>query len=250
MKTIAFFNVKGGVGKTTSAVNIAYLAAQSDIRTILWDLDPQSCATWNLGIDDDSAHKAIRVFKGKTPVGQLKLHSPYRGLDVIPADLSLRKLEVLLGSEEDSQKLLDRLAEHLSEQNKLLIFDCAPAYSKLSENIFSCCDVLVVPLLPSPLSLRSYAQLKTFLAGKKQWKKLRLQPFFTMVDKRRKIHTDVLEQAKELIDEEEPLVIPYASDYEKMGTHRAPIHCFANSSAAAKAYQSLWSTLQDRFQLQ
>lgn len=249
MKTIAFFNVKGGVGKTTSAVNIAYLAAQSGIRTILWDLDPQSCASWNLGIDDDSEHKAIRVFKGKTPVGKLRLHSPYNGLDVIPADLSLRKLEQLLGNTESTQKLLEKLAEHLSEHNKLLVFDCAPAYSKLSENIFSSCDVLAVPLLPSPLSLRSYSQLKTFLSGKKQWKKLRLQPFFTMVDRRRKIHTEVLEQAKTLIDEEYPLIIPYASDYEKMGTHRAPIHCFAGGSPAAKAYQSLWNTLQERYQL-
>ncbi len=249
MKTIAFFNVKGGVGKTTSAVNIAYLAAQSGTRTILWDLDPQSCATWNLGIDDDSEHKAIRVFKGKTPLGKLRLHSPYRGLDVIPADLSLRKLEHLLGTADEAQKLLDKLADHLSEQNKLLVFDCAPAYSKLSENIFSCCDVLVVPLLPSPLSLRSYEQLKSFLSGKKQWKKLRLQPFFTMVDRRRKIHTDVLEQAKELIDEETPLIIPYASDYEKMGTHRAPIHCFAAATPAAQAYQMLWNSLQDRYQL-
>ena len=105
-------------------------------------------------------------------------------------------------------------------------------------------------LLPSPLSLRSYAQLKDFLAGKKQWQKLKLQPFFTMVDRRRKLHVDVIEQAKSLIDEKDPLVIPYASDYEKMGTHRAPIHCFAAKSQAARAYQSLWDHLQDRYQLQ
>lgn len=249
MKKIAFFNVKGGVGKTTSAVNIAHLAAMDGIRTLLWDLDPQSCASWYLGIDDNSSHKSINVFKGKTPIGKLRLHTAHTKLSVIPADLSLRKLEMLLDQESKSDLLLDKLTEHLSEKNQLLIFDCAPAYSKVSESLFSSCDVLAIPLLPSPLSLRSYSQLKEFLTRKKQWKKLKLQPFFTMVDRRRKIHNDVIEDAKSLLGEDAPLVIPYASEYEKMGIHRAPIQTFAPNSNAAKAYVALWRALQSKYQL-
>jgi len=244
MKKLAFFNVKGGVGKTTSAVNIAWLAAKSEINTILWDLDPQSCASWYLGIDDDHDGKSLNIFKGKIPVGTLRLHTAHPRLSVIPADLSLRKLELLLADADKSDLLLAKLTEHLSEHNKLLIFDCAPAYSKLSENLFSSCDVLAVPLLPSPLSLRSYAQLKEFLHKKKRWHNLKLQPFFTMVDRRRKIHNDVIEDARNIIGDEEPVVIPYASEYEKMGVHRQPIHAFAPSSAAAKAYEGLWDRLK------
>lgn len=246
MNKLAFFNVKGGVGKTTSAVNIAYLAARQDIPSLLWDLDPQGCASWYLGIDDDHAEdKSINIFKGKIPVGKLRLHTAHPRLSVIPADLSLRKLELLLANEEKSNLLLEKLSDHLSERAKLLIFDCAPAYSKVSENVFNSCDVLAVPLLPSPLSLRSYRQLQAFLQKKKRWQKIRLQPFFTMVDRRRKIHNDVIEDARSIIGEEEPVVIPYASEYEKMGIHRAPIHAFAPGSQAAKAYEILWARLQD-----
>lgn len=245
MKKLAFFNVKGGVGKTTSAVNFAWQAAQNDVNTLLWDLDPQSCASWYLGIDDHHLPtKSLNLFKGKDPVGKLRLHTAHPRLSVIPADLSLRKLEAILADQNKSEKLLQKLTEDLSEQNKLLIFDCAPAYSKLSESLFSSCDILAVPLLPSPLSLRSYGQLKEFLHRKKSWRKLKLQPFFTMVDKRRKIHNDVIEDARNIIGEEEPVVIPYASDFEKMGIHRAPIQTFAAHGAAAKAYAALWERLR------
>jgi len=246
MKKIAFFNVKGGVGKTTSAVNIAWLAAQQDAPSLLWDLDPQGCASWYLDVDDDTPNKSINLFKGKTPLGKLRMHTAHPKLSVIPGDLSLRKLEVLLADEAKSDQLLDKLSEHLSEQNKLLIFDCAPAYSKVSENVFNACDVLAVPLLPSPLSLRSYAQLQEFLQKKKRWKKLTVQPFFTMVDRRRKIHNDVIEDAKSIIGDDDPVIIPYASEYEKMGVHRAPIHAFAPNSQAAKAYEELWQRLKQK----
>ena len=249
MKTLAFFNVKGGVGKTTSAVNIAYLAAQAKLSTLLWDLDPQSCASWYLGVPDNSEHKALRVFKGKTPIGKLRVNSAYPKLQVIPADISLRKLEILLGDEANSRKLLEKLADNLSEKNKLLVFDCAPAFSKVSENIFTCSDVLVVPLLPSPLALRSFQQLKDYVKGKKQWKHLAIHPFFTMVDKRRKIHNEVIADAKNLVGISDPVCIPYTSELEKMGTHQKPIHQYAARTPGALAYQTLWEQLIDKYAL-
>lgn len=249
MKTIAFFNVKGGVGKTTSAVNFAYEAAQAKAHTLLWDLDPQSCASWYLGVSDDQEHKAIRIFKGKEPVGTLRLQTAFPHLEVIPADLSLRKLETVLSHQDSPRKLLDRLTDPLSEHRKLLIFDCAPAFSRVSENIFNCTDLLMVPLLPSPLSLRSFQQLQQFLASKKTWRKLEVLPFFTMVDRRRKIHNEVLENAKSLVGMSKPLVIPYTSDLEKMGVHQQPVHCFAKGSPADQAYHRLWQYAARRYQL-
>lgn len=241
--------MKGGVGKTSSAVNIAYLAARDQLHTILWDLDAQGCASWYLGIDDDAPHKAIRVLKGKIPVGKLRIATPYENLEVIPADLSLRKVESLLLDQKHNKTLLSKLAEHLSERNKLLIFDCAPNLSKLSESILSSSDLIVVPMLPSPLSLRAYSQLKEFMRSKKQWKKVKLQPIFTMVDRRRKIHNDVIDQAKSIIDEDDPIVIPYASELEKMGTHRAPLPVFSSNSKATQAYQYCWQALKSRYDL-
>ena len=249
LKTIAFFNVKGGVGKTTSAVNFAYEASKANAHTLLWDLDPQSCASWYLGVSDVQKHKAIRVFKGKEPVGTLRLQTAFPHLEVIPADLSLRKLEMVLSHQDSPRKLLDRLTDHLSEHRKLLIFDCAPAFSQVSESVFSCSDLLMVPLLPSPLSLRSFQQLQEFLTTKKAWRKLEILPFFTMVDRRRKIHNEVIENARSLVGMDKPLTIPYTSDLEKMGLHQQPVNCFAKSSPADLAYQQLWRYVAKRYQL-
>lgn len=248
MKTIAFFNIKGGVGKTTSAVNIAALAAQHQVRTVLWDLDPQSSASWYLGNDDDADSKAIRIFKGKEPIGHLKITTPIPNLQLIPADVSLRKLEVLLGDETRSRKFLSQLAEHLGEKNKLLIFDCPPGLSTLAENVFTCSDLLMVPLIPSPLSLRAFAQLQQFIRSKKQWRKLSLLPFFTLVDMRRKIHRETLEAAPGILGIE-PIVIPNASDLEKMGITRQPIFNFAGKSPSALAYEKLWDVMTEKYEL-
>ena len=248
LKTLAFYNIKGGVGKTTSAVKIAYLAAQAELRTILWDLDAQSCASWYLGVDDQTDHKIMRVFKGKTPLGKLRISSAYPKLEVIPADLGLRKLELLL-DRADNRKVLQNLADHLSENSRLLMFDCSPSYNRLSEAIFTCSDILVVPLVPSPLSLRAFEQLRDLLTSKKAWRHLELFPFFTMVDRRRIVHNDFLLQAKKLIGDANPVVIPYASDLERMGIHRQPIARFAASSPAAAAYQDMWQRLLKRYQL-
>ncbi len=248
MKTVAFYNIKGGVGKTTSAVNIAYSAAQANIKTILWDLDSQSCASWYLGVDDARHFKIMKVFKGKEPIGKLRLASAFDQLEIIPSDLSLSKLELLL-NQPDNRKLLGKLTDHLSENTKLLIFDCSPEHSKVSEAIFNCADVLAVPLIPSPLSLRAYSQLKSVLAEKKQWRQLSLLPFFTMVDRRRKIHNEVIEQAKQLIDDDDPIVIPYASELERMGIQRQPVGAFAGSSKAAIAYEQLWQRLLEQHNL-
>jgi len=96
VKTIALFNIKGGVGKTTSAVNIAYLAAQAGLRTALWDLDPQGHASWYLGIDtDELKQRAAKLMEGKLAASELLMPTAYENLSVVPADLSLRKLDVL-----------------------------------------------------------------------------------------------------------------------------------------------------------
>lgn len=249
MKTIAFFNVKGGVGKTTSAVNIAHLAAQHKLHTLLWDLDPQSCASWYMGKDNANTNNVLKTFKGKIPLGEYRIKTPYKKLEMIPADLSLRKLEPLLCNEEYSKNLLHELAENLGEKNQLLIFDCAPAFSQVTESIFNCCDALVIPLIPSPLSLRAYQQLEAFIRSKKKWRHIQLQPFFNMVDQRRKIHKDVLINAKDLINDAEPITIPNSSDVERMGTEQKPLTDFAHSGPAAKGYQALWKRLDEKLQL-
>ena len=93
METIAFFNLKGGVGKTTSAVNIAWHAADEGIPTLLWDLDPQGAATWLLNSKAKAKTAPKKILNGKMPIGELVKNTDYPNLDIIPADFSFRHLD-------------------------------------------------------------------------------------------------------------------------------------------------------------
>lgn len=243
LKTIALFNIKGGVGKTTSAVNLAYLAAQAGLRTTLWDLDPQGCAGWYLGINDaDLEKRAAKLIEGKLAPAELLMPTRHEHLSVVPSDLSARKLDILL-AEQGAGKTFKSLLKSLGEEQDLVVLDCAPALSSTAEQIFNAVDLLLVPLIPTPLSLRAYDQLKEFL-GHKKWSELKVVPFFTQVDRRRKIQNEVVENRKKLYPESLKTYIPYASALEQMGVHRAPISVFSSSSPAGLGYWLLWAEVK------
>jgi chromosome partitioning protein len=242
LKTIALFNIKGGVGKTTSAVNLAYLAAQAGMRTVLWDLDPQGCAGWYLGVNDDELEKrAAKLIEGKLPPAELRVPTRHENLAVIPSDFSVRKLDILLA--EQSNKSFKALLKAVGEGQDLVILDCAPALSSTAEQIFNAVDLLLVPMIPTPLSQRAYEQLKEFLDQKK-WSDLKVVPFFTQVDRRRKLQSEVIEQRKKLFPESLKTYIPYASALEQMGVHRAPISVFSSSSPSGLSYWLLWAEVK------
>lgn len=244
MKTIALFNIKGGVGKTTSAVNLAYLAACAGLRTTLWDLDPQGCAGFYLGVDNtDVERRASRLIEGKLDTEELLIASAYENLSVVPADLSLRKLDLMLEEQDAGKNFFKALLKPLAEGQDLAIIDCAPALSRSAEQVFHTADILLVPLIPSPLSLRAYEQLREFTSHKK-WSHLKVVPFFTQVDRRRKIQNEILENRKKQFPEMLKTYIPYASALEQMGVYRAPVGTFAASSAAGLAYAVLWSEVK------
>lgn len=244
MKTLALFNIKGGVGKTTSAVNLAYLAAQSGLRTTLWDLDPQGCAGFYLGLDTAELEaRAARLIEGRLGPDELVVATAYDNLTLVPADLSLRKLDVMLDKQDAGKGFFRNLLKPLAGEQDLAIIDCAPALSRSAEQVFNTADLVLVPLIPSPLSLRAYEQLKEFAAQKK-WSHLKLLPFFTQVDRRRKIQNEIVEARRKRYPEMLKTYIPYASALEQMGVHRAPVGSFAASSAPGLAYALLWAEIK------
>ncbi len=167
----------------------------------------------------------------------------YPNLAVVPADLSLRKLDLQLEEQDVGKNFFKSLLKPLADDEDLAIIDCAPSLSRSAEQIFNTVDLLLVPLIPSPLSLRAYEQLKEFTAQKK-WQHVKVVPFFTQVDRRRKLQNDILEQRKSRFPEMLKTYIPYASALEQMGVHHAPVGTYAASSAPALAYSLLWSDVK------
>lgn len=241
MLTIALFNLKGGVGKSTSAVNLAYLAATAQQTTVLWDWDPQAAATWFCGIDRGEK-KAIRLISKGEPVGTLEVATPYPRLTVIPADLSLRKADLKLADTDKAKKLLTKMMAPLGENAAFVFFDCPPALSPSVEYLLAAVDVVLVPIIPSPLSVRAVEQVQAFFADKKHAPK-HIVGFYTQVDARRSVHADALKRSGELAIPMLKTWIPVDAEAEKMAVQRSALCSYAPKSRAARAYVALWKEL-------
>lgn len=242
MRIIAFYNLKGGVGKTASSVNIAYLAAQSKLRTLLWDLDPQGAASWYLAAGDTKTCKSKKLLKGKVTAADVAVETVHERLTLVPADLSYRKFDTELETLEGSKRVLSNMLDTFSETHSLAILDCPPSLSNLAEQMFSMADTIFVPMLPTHLSIRSYQQVRQFMKSRKLGHK-QLYPFFTMVDLHRSLHRNMVEDPPQDIKRLLLTYIPYSSVIEKMGENRAPVGAYAASHAAARAYRALWQDI-------
>lgn len=248
MKTIAFYNLKGGVGKTSAAVNIAYLAAESGLKTLFWDLDPQGSGGWYLAPEESGDTRIKKLIKGKLPVGELVVRTSYPKLDLIPADLSYRDVDLAIERHADGDQVLSRLISPFGEDYSLVVLDCPPSLSHLAEQVFAAANAIFIPVIPTHLSLRTFEQTREFMKEKRLGHK-RLYPFFSLVDRRRKLHREMLENPPGSLRRLLKAEIPYASMVERMGEFGQPLPVFAKSDAATQAYRALWDEINHRVRI-
>jgi len=245
MKIIAVTNIKGGVGKTTTAVNLAYLCAAGGRPTLLWDLDPQGAATYTLRGEPLERASPKQLLRGKRQLPELILSTGYPSLDLLPADFTYRNFDVHLADRKRPTERLLKMSRSLREVYSMLFLDCAPGISLLSENVLRAADAIIVPLLPTPLSVRMLVQLRDFVVGE-GWLDLLLLPFFSMVDRRKSLHREVMANTRGQFPALLATEVPYSSEIERMTVRRAPIPAFAPQSAAAQIYSALWAEVWER----
>jgi cellulose biosynthesis protein BcsQ len=127
----------------------------------------------------------------------------------------------------------------------MLFLDCPPGISLLSENVLRAADAVVVPLLPTPLSVRMLTQLRDFVAAS-GWNDLAVIPFFSMVDRRKSLHHEVIAGTRAQFPELLATEVPYSSEIERMSLRRAPITAYAPRSAVGQVYSALWGEIETR----
>lgn len=239
MRIFGIYSIKGGVGKTATAVNLAYLSANAGARTLIWDVDPQGAASFYFRVRPKVKGGARKLLRSKRRIERFIRGTDFEGLDILPADFSNRHMDLALDSLRKPTKRFARLLEPLRDLYDHVYIDCAPSISLVSEGIFVAADALLVPTIPTPLSMRTLEQLDRHLADDGP-KRLRVRPFFCMVDRRRSIHRQTVELAAGGPHRFLRTSVPYSSVVEQMGRHRAPVGLFARGSDAALAYEALW----------
>jgi cellulose biosynthesis protein BcsQ len=240
MKCIAFYNLKGGVGKTAGAVNCAYLAAANGYKTLLWDLDPQGSATFYMGLKAEK-NETRQLLSNGMEINAAVQDSSFENLWVIPADLSARNADLILSNQKQSRKKLKGLLTSLKNFD-IVILDCPPGISLLHENIFNSTDWILMPNIPTTLSIRSFETVMGYFK-ENDLDRGKIRCYFSMVDHRKSMHHDTLQHFynnKYFFKN----YIPYLSDVEKMGMQMLPVFEFANGSYAAECYRDLWKEVE------
>jgi cellulose biosynthesis protein BcsQ len=242
LEIIAVYSIKGGVGKTTTAVNLAYLSAQAGWPTLLWDLDPQGAATFMLRSQPRKKSGAKEVIGGERDLDELVRSTDYERLDILPADFSYRRMDLHLHDRRRSRERFNELMRPLHRRYGCLFLDCPPGLSLVSENVLNAADALLIPVVPSPLSTQMLHQLIDFIS-RKNWKDLVLLPFFSMVDRRRKLHKDIVAEIGSTFPMMLGTQIPYSSEVEQASVRRAPLPAYAPRNLMALIYAALWQEI-------
>ena len=236
-KVVAIYSLKGGVGKTTLTVNLSAEAAlRRGKKTLLWDLDPQSAASFILGHEPDKKPKARSVFERDIEPDKLITPTSIPGLDLLPADISLRGLDGFFNSL-GKKKRLAKLVETISGKYDRIFLDCPPGLTETSEQMMRAADIIIVPVIPSPLSQRALHDVVTHLKEHHKGH-APLLPVFSMVDRRRNLHVAAMS-----VNPDWPR-IPMASAVEQMAVHRAPVGVFAHRSPSGDAFQMLSGAIE------
>jgi chromosome partitioning protein len=248
VKIFATYNIKGGVGKTTTAVNVGFLAAREGYRVLLWDLDPQGAASFLFRVKPRVKGGGKALIQGLRPVDDAIKGTDFDNLDLLPADFTYRNLDLMLDAAKRPDRRLASLLAPLKRDYDLVILDCPPSISLLSESVLHAADLLLVPLIPTTLSVRTLDQLTEFVGGFNGHRP-KVLAFFSMIDRRKRLHNQIAQDLPAGRPDFAAAAIPALSVIEQMSVHRAPVSVFSPRSQAARQYAALWQEARDRVRL-
>lgn len=244
-KIYTLVNQKGGVGKTTSAINLGAFLGHYDQRVLIVDVDPQANATSSLGIDKQTVKKGTyEVMIGSTPLGPSILHNPRLKISILPSSPALAGAEVELMDIQKRDFRLREMLEPVVDRYDYILIDCPPSLSILTINgLLAAKDGVLIPVQCEYLALEGLGQLTDTLQRIKRslYPELNVRGvLLTMYDGRTKLALDVVQEVHKFFpDRVFQTIIPRSIRLAEAPSYGLPITVYAPTSSAARAYAAL-----------
>lgn len=250
-RIIAIANQKGGVGKSTTAINLSACLAERNQKVLAIDIDPQGNTTSGLGIDKDEQENTVyELLIGESELTECILNTEFDHLSIIPSNVNLAAAEIELIGVDEKEFILKNQIAKVRDDYDYIIIDCPPSLSMLTINAMTTADTVLVPIQCEYYALEGLSQLMHTIDLVQQ----RLNPdleiegiVFTMYDARTNLSLQVVENVKRNLHQSiYKTIIPRNVRLAEAPSHGLPINVYDSKSAGAESYRLLAEEVMHR----